>query len=73
MSLRQLSDGHVMTLRSAEGHVIRLSVRDGRVVLSLREPVRIGSGGGLDQLMGGEEVEVEGPVLEEGEFTPVVS
>lgn len=73
MTLRQMSDGHVMTLRSVEGHVIRLSVRDGQLVLSLSEPVLFGSGSGLTPLSDGEEREVVGPVLDEGEFIPVVS
>ena len=59
ISLRQMSDGHVMTVRSAEDHVIRLEIRQGRAVLSLR--------------LGAEETDVQGPLLEEGVFVPVVS
>lgn len=64
MSLRQMSDGHVLTIRSAEGHTIEFGVRNGRAVLSL---VATGSASPM------ESGQVDSAVLEEGVFTPVVS
>lgn len=72
MSLRQMSDGHVMTLTSVEGHMIRLIVRNGQAVLSLSEPVG-GSGSGIGLGLPVEPSELAGPDLIEGEFTSVVS
>lgn len=69
MLLRQMSDGHVVTVQSAEGHMITLSVQNGRAVLSLSEALggnnmtMNGAGGGV----------INGSVLEEGVFTPTVS
>ena len=64
-----------MTLRSAEGHAIRLALQGGQVVLSLTEPVisGSGSGGGLVPSQGGGEMEVVGPAVTEGVFTTIVS
>lgn len=70
MSLRQTSDGHVLTIQSAEGHMIRLSIQSGRAVLLLSDAVE-GSGLGLPtSAQGGV---ATSPVLEEGIFTPIVS
>ncbi len=61
MRLRQMSDGHVTTIGSELGHMIRLAIRNGRAVLTLREP-------GEESLR-----EVESSPLVEGVFIPVVS
>ena len=74
---RQASDGHVMTLGSAEGHTITLDLRDGgRVALSLSAAVRTGSGSGsgIQPFDETEDFgEIVGPVLNEAIFTPAVS
>lgn len=76
MDLRQVDDGHVLTMRSIQGHVIRLTVQGGRVVLELSEAVGgsglamngSDSGGG-----GGGGGVINGAMLQEGVFTSVVS
>lgn len=70
MQLRQMDDGHVMTLQSVEGHMIRLSVQSGRAVLMLSSESIEGSGGGQLFLDGGT---VIGPLLEDGVFEFIVS
>lgn len=66
MSLRQMRDGHVLTIRSAEGHMITLGVRSGRAVLSLSG----GSGLMREEARGGI---LNGSLLEERVFTSIVS
>ena len=56
-----MGDGHVMTIGSELGHVISLTIRSGRAVLTLSEPSE-----------GPKEVESLSP-LEEGVFIPIVS
>ena len=68
MDLRQVNDGHVLTIRSILGHMIRLTVQGGRAVLELSETV---GGSGSDASGGGGTI--NGTVLQEGVFTPVVS
>ena len=63
-------DGHVVTIRSQLGHVIRLMIRNGQAVLSIGEPVSEqnpsgGSGQGPK--------EAESSPLEEGVFVLLVS
>ena len=65
MSLRQMSDGHVLTILSAEGHMITLGVRSGRAVLSLS-----GRSGLMSEARGGV---LNGSALEEGVVTSIVS
>lgn len=72
MQLRQMDDGHVMTLQSVEGHMIRLSVRSGRVVLMLSSKSIEGSGSGQLSLDGARGT-VIGPLLEDGVFEFIVS
>lgn len=72
MSLRQMSDGHVLTIQSAEGHMIELSVQEGLAVLSLSDEAVGGSGlqSAGARLGGGI---VNSSRLEEGVFTTIVS
>ena len=58
MLLRNLGDGHVMTVTSIEDHVIRLFVQNGLAAMTLS--------------VEGTNEEVIGGLLEEGQFTPVV-
>ncbi|ORU94842.1 MAG: hypothetical protein A6F71_09775 [Cycloclasticus sp. symbiont of Poecilosclerida sp. M] len=71
MDLRQVNDGHVLTIRSIQGHMIRLTVQGGRVVLELSEAVE-GSGLALNGSDTGGGGVVNGAALQEGVFTPVV-
>ena len=75
MSLRQIGDGHVLTINSVEGHVISLHIRDGRATLSLSAPPPqdgvSASGSGEGDLMMDDRPEVAGS-LNKGIFVPVV-
>lgn len=61
MSLRQMGDGHVITIGTMDGHMISLYIRNGEAVLFLGQ-----SGGDSTS-------ELSGGMLEEGVFTPVVN
>ncbi len=66
-----MSDGHVLSVGSVEGHVISLRVRNGQAVLSLTELVAsVGSGDGPTEE--GLIQEFVGPQLIEGMFISVV-
>lgn len=58
LSVRQLEDGHVMSMRSTGGHVISLLIRDRQAVLTLYRE--------------NSSEEAIGSVLDEGVFTAVV-
>ena len=62
MLLKQLEDGHVMTLASTMGHCITVSIRDARPVLVLN--------GGANATF--DEQETLGERLEENVFTSLV-
>ena len=58
LSLRQMGDGHVMSIGSTEGHMIRLLVRNGSAVMTLHVE------GTSEQASGG--------ILDEGVFVAMV-
>ena len=67
MHLRQMSGGHVLTIGSIEGHMIRLSLQSGgQAMLSLSEP-------DVEGIPNTPTSTVNGSTLEEDVFTPIVS
>ena len=53
MVLKQIGDGHVVTIASTQGHQISLVIRDGVPILSLREDNDSTSGGQTRESNGG--------------------